>query len=223
MMAPLPCGLAIHATSSQLGLALGNRAELVRAQTWDLGRDLSASLHYHLAALLAPQTWSDLAWLAVARGPGSFTSTRISLVTARTLAQQLDCPLFALSSLATYAWSQRTSLRDAARSRLSPEQPLAVLLPAQRGQLFVAGYQLQTEPEGLLTLYPEQALTPAAWQEQRATWPPETLELRAPEALGFTAPALLDLAARAYQAGDRPPWFRALPFYGQHPVTNHPG
>ncbi len=209
-------GLAIHATSSQLGLAWGkgSDSEPSRVQTWELGRELSAQLHAKLQAFLAPQTWADLAWLAVARGPGSFTSTRIGLVAARTLAQQLDCPLFAISSLAAFAYSQR-----------SPHPPgccLAVTLPARRGQLFAACYQFDAGSRAWQVVQPERTLTPEAWAQVRATLPAETVELTAPEALGFTAPAVWTLAQQAYQAGDRPHWSAALPFYGQHPVTEPP-
>jgi len=202
-------GLAIHATSSQLGLALDDGTGNARAQTWDLGRELSAQLHACLQAFLPPQTWADLSFLAAARGPGSFTSTRISLVAARTLAQQLDCPLFALSSLAAFAASQR--------SRLAPGQAIAATLPARRGQFFAACYQFAADGRWH-ELQADQTLTEAARKSWRTTLPPGTLELEAPEALGWTAPDLLAIAAAAYRAGDRPPWSTALPFYGQHPV-----
>lgn len=203
-------GLAIHATSSQLGLALADGAGIARAQTWNLGRELSAQLHACLQAFLPPQTWADLAFLAAARGPGSFTSTRIGLVAARTLAQQLDCPLFAISSLAAFAASQR--------SRLAPGQAIAATLPARRGQFFAACYQLAAGGDRLLDLQADQTLTQAAWEQWRAALPPDALTLEAPEALGSTAPDLLAIAAAAYRAGDRPHWSAALPFYGQHPV-----
>jgi tRNA threonylcarbamoyl adenosine modification protein YeaZ len=102
---PNKYGLALHTTSPQLGLALSNFAGDTRSSTWDLGRDLSTHLHQHLAKFLRPQTWADLAFIAVAKGPGSFTGTRIGVVTARILAQQLDIPLFAISTLAAVAWS----------------------------------------------------------------------------------------------------------------------
>ncbi|NET59757.1 MAG: tRNA (adenosine(37)-N6)-threonylcarbamoyltransferase complex dimerization subunit type 1 TsaB [Symploca sp. SIO2E6] len=99
-------GLAFHTTSPQLGLAISNFAEDSRCQTWNLGRDLSTYLHQHLTEFIQPQTWKDLGFIAVAKGPGSFTSTRIGMVTARTLAQQLELPLFAISTLEAIAWFQ---------------------------------------------------------------------------------------------------------------------
>ena len=99
-------GLALHTSSPELGLALSNFAGDSRHCTWDLGRSLSTHLHQHLADFIQPQTWADLAFIAVAKGPGGFTGTRMGMVTARTLAQQLDIPIFAISTLAAFAWAQ---------------------------------------------------------------------------------------------------------------------
>ena len=78
-------------------------AEEARHQTWEFGRDLSVHLHNTLGDFIRPYTWRDLTFLAVARGPGGFTGTRIGVVTARTLAQQLEIPLFGISTLAAVA------------------------------------------------------------------------------------------------------------------------
>jgi hypothetical protein len=93
-------GLAIHTSSPGLGLAIGGSEQPLRSHTWPLGRDLSTHLHTYLKDCLQPYAWSDLAFIAVAKGPGGFTGTRIGVVTARTLAQQLQIPLFGVSSLA---------------------------------------------------------------------------------------------------------------------------
>lgn len=93
-----------------------------------------------MQGFMPPQTWSDLVFLAVAKGPGSFTGTRIGLVTPWTLAQQLDLPLFAISSLEAIAQQQRQ--QDAT---IPPDYDLAVQLMASRGQLFTAIYKPATE------------------------------------------------------------------------------
>ncbi len=51
-------GLALHTTSSQLGLAISNFDVETRSQVWDLGRELSNILHQHLADFISPQTWT---------------------------------------------------------------------------------------------------------------------------------------------------------------------
>ncbi|HAX80136.1 MAG TPA: tRNA (adenosine(37)-N6)-threonylcarbamoyltransferase complex dimerization subunit type 1 TsaB, partial [Cyanobacteria bacterium UBA11372] len=108
--------LAIHTTSSELGLAISNFAGDSRCLVKDLGRELSTQLHQYLAEFIQPQSWADLAFIAVAKGPGSFTGTRIGVVTARTLAQQLEIPLFAISTLAAVAWLRSSASRQSRQS-----------------------------------------------------------------------------------------------------------
>ena len=193
-------GLALHTTSPQLGLALTNGEE-TRTQVWDLGRDLSTHLHEYLSEFIHPQAWSDLQFIAVAKGPGSFTGTRIGVVTARTLAQQLDIPLFAISSLAAVVWSEK--------EKYPQNTPIAVKMPARRGQLFVGVYQITSV--GLLEYAPDTTTTLETWQ-------PHYTHIDVPINLGSTVSSLLELAYRQWQQGQRPRWSEALPFYGQHPV-----
>ncbi|PZO56405.1 MAG: tRNA (adenosine(37)-N6)-threonylcarbamoyltransferase complex dimerization subunit type 1 TsaB, partial [Phormidesmis priestleyi] len=99
-------GLAIHTSSPQLGLMLqsvpGHEA-IIRHQVWNLGREVSSQFHAKLMEFIQPYDWKDLSFVAVANGPGGFTGTRIGVVAARTLAQQLEIPLFGVSSLAAIA------------------------------------------------------------------------------------------------------------------------
>ena len=129
-------GLAFHTATPELGLAISNFAGDSRCQTWNLGRSLATDLHQHLVEFIGPQTWADLAFIAVAKGPGGFTGTRMGMVTARTLAQQLDIPVFAISTLAAVAWA-------------APPQP-----PLSKGGLLSA--QPPIAKEGLLNTEPSQ-------------------------------------------------------------------
>ncbi len=202
-------GLAIHTSSPDLGFAIALNMGDRRHSVWGLGRDLATHLHPYLAEFLLPQTWSDLAFLAVARGPGSFTGTRLGVVTARTLAQQLNIPLFGISTLAAIAWAERANIPTGSA--------IAVQMRAQRGEIFGAIYQ--PGETSLQTVLPDAVMSPTRWQqtlEQRQI-PVHLLEAEA--SLGYTTPSLLDLAYQRWQQGQRPPWSETLPFYGQHPVV----
>ena len=214
-------GLALHTTSPELGLAVSNFAGDSRCRNWDLGRSLSTELHYYLAEFIQPQTWADLAFIAVAKGPGSFTGTRIGVVTARTLAQQLGIPLFAISTLASVVWAQYLDGAGGSESGAMPTKKSfvsAVELPAQRGQVFAAIYQVTPDNSGLIQLLPDTAIAPEAWQQTLASWPTPYQLIQAPTALGTSVSSLLELAYLDWQHGKRPDWSEALPFYGQHPV-----
>jgi tRNA threonylcarbamoyladenosine biosynthesis protein TsaB len=199
-------GLALHTTSPQLGLCISNFSDNTRHQTWNLERELSNYLHPHLAEFIKLQTWSDLAFIAVARGPGSFTSTRIGVVTARTLAQQLDIPLFAISTLATLAWSEieRSSLTTA----------IAIQMEATRGQLYGGVYEKSSSDGELVIHVPDRIVTPEAWQETLERLEIPYYLINAPTHLGSTATSLLKLAERDWRQGKHPHWSDALPFYG---------
>ena len=199
------CGLAIHTTSPELGLAISNFAENTRSQTWNLGRDLSTHLHQKLQDFMPPQTWQDLSFIAVAKGPGSFTGTRIGVVTARTLAQQLNIPLFAISTLATIAWSYKQKSHN-----------LCLQMTAQREQLFTAIYQV--EEMGINHLLEDTLMNPAAWEQILKNWENSYQLIKVKNGLGKSVVSLLELAHLEWQKGNRPHWSEALPFYGQHPV-----
>jgi len=212
---PNKYALALHTTSSQLGLAVSNFASDTRSSTWDLGRDLSSHLHQHLAEFLIPQRWKDLAFIAVAKGPGSFTSTRIGIVTARTLAQQLDIPLFAISTLAAVAWLQRLE-----RAESLDQNAIALQMNAHRGELFVAIYQANPTGVGLTPLLLDTVMTQENWKQvlESSEIPYQLIDV--PSELGTSVTSVLSLAYLDWQQGKRSHWSEALPFYGQHPVDD---
>ena len=217
-------GLALHTSTPELGLAIaplsgadGNapnpeplQGDGDRVAVWDLGYALSSQIHVLLQDFIQPVPWSSIGLLAVAQGPGGFTGTRVGVVTARTLAQQLDVPLFAVSSLAAVA------LRDGASSKRGTD--MAVEMPARRGQIYGGIYRLGSTAAELLAQQPDGVMDQAAWAKTLESWPNPYHQVEASGGLGATAEQVLAIAIDRWQWGDRPQWPEALPFYGQSPV-----
>lgn len=216
--APNRYALAIHTASSDLGFAISNFAGDSRCQTWSIAREVSNYLHLYLNEFIQPQTWADLTFLAVAKGPGGFTGTRLGVVTARTLAQQLDLPLFAISTLAAVAWTEFIARKK--MEPLSETQDIAVQMPAHRGEIHGAIYSISGEGSStkITALHPDSVIGLDRWQQLVNEWNRPLQLVQAEGSLGATAQSLLELAHLDWQLGLRPHWSEALPFYGQSPV-----
>ncbi|MGD1942849.1 MAG: tRNA (adenosine(37)-N6)-threonylcarbamoyltransferase complex dimerization subunit type 1 TsaB [Leptolyngbyaceae cyanobacterium] len=210
-------GLAIHTSSPELGLALlelapESAASTMKSQVWPLGRDLTAYLHTCLQTFMGPHAWSELAYIAVAKGPGGFTGTRIGVVVARTLAQQLAIPLFGISSLDAIA-QHHFSIPGSGADQ--PTQT-AVALRAQRGEMFGAVYQ--RHESDLQVVQPEALYAQTEWESKLAAWPTRHHLIQAEGGQAAAVTGVLSLAQARWLVGDRPHWQTVLPFYGQHPV-----
>jgi tRNA threonylcarbamoyl adenosine modification protein YeaZ len=200
-------GLALHTSSPGLGLAIGNlENNTCRTQSWPLGRDTSNVLHSYLVKFMTPQAWQDLAWVAVAIGPGGFTGTRLAVVTARTIGQQLQIPVFGISSLAAIAWSQQI------------DGTLAVEIPAQRGQIHAGIYVVNHQQSQLAVQQIDRVTTISDWEAVISTMPVQRISIASGADVSDTVSAVWELAQRQWQQGDRSSWELALPVYGQSPV-----
>lgn len=200
--------IALHTTTPELGLSISNFADDSRSDVWNLERNVSNLMHQYLMNFIKPQAWADMAFVAVAKGPGGFTGTRIGLVAARTLGQQLNIPVFAVSTMAAVAWKSKGN-----------NATIAVQMPAQRGMLFAAIYQVLPDGKGLTALMPDMVITPQAWQEKLDSWNENYQLVDAKSGLATTVTEILQLAYLDWQQGKSPDWAEALPFYGQHPVN----
>jgi tRNA threonylcarbamoyl adenosine modification protein YeaZ len=208
-----PYALSLHTTTPSLGLAISDFNSESRAHTWDLGRDLSSYIHQYLVEFIKPHTWEELGFIAVAKGPGGFTGTRIGLVIARTLGQQLNIPVFTISTLAALAWAKKPQNHE-------KSGVIAVEMPAQRGKVFGGIYEPSADQSSIRALLPDTVFTPETWQETLANWQSEYKLIKATSNLAITVGSILELAYLDWQEGKHPHWFDAQPYYGQHPVEN---
>jgi len=107
--------LALHSSTDELGVGLihlGNNKESIRSSIFPLGNNLSNQLFKSIETLLPSKFWSQIVRVAVATGPGGYTGTRITIVFARTIGQQLNCQVDGISSFELMVPRLISSLND---------------------------------------------------------------------------------------------------------------
>ncbi|MBN2055494.1 tRNA (adenosine(37)-N6)-threonylcarbamoyltransferase complex dimerization subunit type 1 TsaB, partial [bacterium] len=126
--------LAFDTTAHARSLALAVDGIVIAAHTHSLRSQHSARLIPDLQGLLAAVDLApkDLDMLVIVRGPGSFTSIRVGMTTAKTLAYSLHIPIIAVDSLETTAYAL-----------LPLYDPVCVLLDARKKEVYAACYRLQ--------------------------------------------------------------------------------
>ena len=93
--------LALHSCSESFGIAvkdIENPGTSIKSEVFNIGRSLSNKLFSCIDQILPRKFWKQIIRISVAKGPGSFTSTRLTISMARTIAQQINCSLDSMSS-----------------------------------------------------------------------------------------------------------------------------
>ena len=137
--------LAVDTSTTQVGLALYDGAQVIGEFAWRSNRRHTVELAPAIADLLnrCGLTMDDVKALGIALGPGSFTSLRVGLALVKGLALSKDIALIGISTLDILAQAQPES-----------ELPLAVAIQAGRSRFALGwyksseiGWQAQSESE----------------------------------------------------------------------------
>ena len=195
--------LALHSSTERFGVAVldPSAGHQPQSAVFDDGRALSNTLLKRVETVLPTPRWSALKGLAVATGPGGFTGTRLTVVMARTLAQQLGVPLLGVSSFALMAERLFRRLPDhGERFWITRELP-------RRGVVGGA-YRLI---DGVV----EELEHPHLLQPGRSLGP---RVLEAEDDVEADVICLLNQLQTAHARGQTSPWQSVLPIYPTSPV-----
>ena len=203
--------LALHSSSETLAVAvqpLGSAAIVPQVASFPLGRRLSNELLPCVELLLPAEQWPQIGRLVVATGPGGFTGTRLTVVLARTLAQQLHLPLHGFSSfllMARRLLHADAPLADAERVWLEQVLP-------RRGSVVGCYGRDAAVLGGVAELEAPRLYRPG---EVWGDGDPQAEAVVEPEADALQLLQLGQLAQAANLAG---PWEPVLPVYPTSPV-----
>ncbi len=128
--------LAVDTSTTQMGLALYDGAQVLGEYAWRSGQRHTVELAPAIADLLTrcAVTMDDVNVLGVALGPGSFTSLRVGLALVKGLALSRNIPLIGIRTLDILAHAQPVS-----------KLPLAVAIQAGRGRYAMSWFQASSK------------------------------------------------------------------------------
>lgn len=150
--------LAIESATDWLSVALLEGETVVALKAPNATRQHAGTLLPTIHALLAETEWSlsALDALAVSTGPGSFTSLRIGLATAKGLAFGRSLRAVGVSTLEAMALSQLENAAGSGREGVA-------LLDARRGEWYAGGWRAAPVAGGL----PEGTLAEGLYSPER--------------------------------------------------------
>lgn len=201
--------LALHSSTQVLGVGVrplvADGADQQRIAAFPLGRALANDLLACVEQLLPPEQWPQLSRLAVATGPGGFTGTRLTVVLARTLAQQLHVPLDGFSSFLLVA--RRLELNQP--TWLTQELPRRGVVAGLYGpdSSALGGMAELRPPRLVASLEALDGVPMPLCQPAEVVQPDDVAQL-------------LDLSAAAGSRGLGAPWQSVLPLYPTSPVDS---
>ncbi len=206
--------MALHSSSETFGIAvlnLQNPKESKRSSTFQIGKLLSNTLLSCVEELLPAKYWPQLIRLAVNTGPGKFTSTRLTIVMARTLAQELNCPLDGISSFALMAPRLAKSL-----SKTQINKPFWVIQELHRRGIVAGKYLIKNKTNINCTHEALELETPSLIKSSLNLEP----AIQAEEVVDLDVIQLLNLSYLYHQKGVKSNWSDVLPIYPTSPVGN---
>ena len=199
--------LAVDTSTTQVGIALYDGAQVVGEFAWRSNRRHTVELAPAISDLLSRcgKSMDDVTALGVALGPGSFTSLRVGLALVKGLALSKQIPIIGVPTLDILAHAQPSS-----------ELPLAVAIQAGRSRFALGWYKSSKEGwqaqggERIATLdeldadvqSPSIVCGEFSLEERQQLSDNENIRLMAPS-LSVRRPAILaELAWAGWKAGD---------------------
>ncbi len=207
--------MALHSSSNTLGVAIIDAREphqSLKSSTFPLGRELSKSIISCVEKILPSEYWQQLCRLSVSIGPGGFTGTRLTVVMARTIAQQLNIYLDGISSFALMAPRLAASLN----SNIQGKQFWIVKDLPRRGLIageYLIGNYLRSKDFWEVIEIKHPYLLPYDFNPQP--------KIIASDNVDIDVIQLLKLSLNEHQLSQESHWRNTLPIYPTSPVMNN--
>ena len=206
--------LALHSCSESFGIAIKdteNPEKIIKSEIFNIGRSLSNKLFSCIETILPRKFWNQIIRISVAKGPGSFTSTRLTISMARTIAQQIGCSLDSISSFHLMA---PRLYKDLKKNQILNPFWITDILP-RRG--IVAGkYQLVKIHQGSEFHEFNEIIPPQLISNEKLLNP----SIKASNNIEKDIIALINFSQYCQNSRVQSNWQKTLPIYPTSPIDN---
>ena len=184
---------------------------IIKSKVFNIGRSLSNNLFSCIEQVLPKIFWKQIIRVSVAKGPGSFTSTRLTISMARTIAQQIDCSLDSISSFHLMA---PRLYEDISKSQNLKQFWIKDILP-RRG--VVAGkYQLNKIDQDSNSHQFSELISPQLIKNEEEITP----SISASYDIEKDVISLINYSQTCQNLNINSNWKRTLPIYPTSPIDN---
>ncbi|KGG16798.1 MULTISPECIES: tRNA (adenosine(37)-N6)-threonylcarbamoyltransferase complex dimerization subunit type 1 TsaB [unclassified Prochlorococcus] len=207
--------LALHSSTEDFGVGLiqlNAPEKIFKTSTFKMGKNLSNHMFYCIKELLPYTSWKQISRLAVATGPGGFTGTRLTIILARTISQQLNCPIDGISSFKIMAPRLANEL-----SLTNKDESFWITHSLKRRGVVAGKYILiknNNDPEDVNI---EEVEKPHLIKDNTKISP----SIEAKEDIGKDIKNLIKLSLKSHEENKESKWNNVLPIYPTSPVDNN--
>ncbi len=207
--------LALHSSTETLGIGLNDllsEESEAEIKTFSLGRDLSNNLISCIQEIIPSSHWKQITRIGVSIGPGGYTSTRLTVVMARIISQQLNCSLDGVSSFALMAPRLASCLEKSQR-----DKPFWIKKFIPRRGILAGHYQLIDTGEDLSQMEVKELKSPKIISSIKNLYP--SLEVK--EDVKLDVSRLLNILLKRESINTISKWQKILPIYPTSPIENN--
>tara|TARA_Y100001970_G_C14247675_1_gene869497 strand:+ start:3221 stop:3880 length:660 start_codon:yes stop_codon:yes gene_type:complete len=206
--------LAIHSSANEFGAGIINLEDKQKLPLYKIEKNtkrLSNELISFLDKLIPIHSWKSIQRIAISIGPGGgFTSTRLSIIFARTIAHQVNCPIDTASNFELIA---KRFLLENKISKIN--NYFWIIKPNKRKGIIAGKYQLVPDEINNTEKTVLEIAKPKLFNDDLGLKP----NYLANDNTIKDLKELLKIALERHLYGSDNPWHQVLPIYPYSPVN----
>ena len=203
--------LVLHSTDNSFGFGYRKYKNTESDELFvkDFDKDLNNNLIFHFNKFISKENLQKVKKISVSIGPANFNASRLIVVLARTISQQINCPIDSFSSFEIMA--KRIALEN---NIFTNKQSFWIYKKLKRKGFIAGKYEICRNDQKNADLVIRETVLPKVIQELDSQKPFFEANYKDEKDLK----ELLDLSNKNFLNGSSNSWHKILPLYPISPI-----